>query len=75
MGLLETLQLAPGHSLDLTTIQKKGPVQLEVLILTWDKIFKIDFVESVKFSYESGGGGGGVAGPLLSNQKDLKLVV
>ena len=61
--------------MDLTTIQKKGPVQLEVLILTWDKIFKIDFVESVKFSYESVRGEGEVAGPLLSNQKDLKLVV
>ena len=65
--------MAPGHSLDLTTIQKKGPVQLEVLILTWDKIFKIDFVESVKFLYEAVRGG--VAGQLLSNQKGLKLVV
>ena len=59
--------------MDLTTIQKKGPIQLKDLILTWDKIFKIDFVESIKFSYESVRGG--VAGPLLSNQKDLKLVV
>ena len=57
IGLMGTLQWAPGHSLDLTTIQKKGPVQLEVLILTWDKIFKIDFVESVKFSHESVRGG------------------
>ena len=32
-------------------------------------------LKRVLFSYESVGEGGGVAGPLLANQKDLKLVV
>ena len=63
MGLLGTLLWVPGHSLGPTTIQKKEPVQSEVLILSWDKIFMIDFVESVKFSFRvcKGGGGGGSA--------------
>ena len=56
MRLMGTLLRAPGHSLDPTTIQKKGPVQSDVLIQSWGKIFKTDFVKNFHTCQEEGGG-------------------